>query len=80
MSIKKEVEFPGMFMKNSWNFHGFRFLTLEIPSTRGDTQFSRICRGESLFSKSKMTNPKIPGVFQKSIYRGQNKGKHFDQT
>ena len=79
LSIKKEVQFPVVFMKNSWNIHGSWFLTLEIPSTRVFTQFWRICRGKSLFFKSKVTNPKILGVFfQKSIYRGQKKGKSFD--
>ena len=48
----KEVEFQGVFMKNSWNFHGSWFLTLEFPATRAVTQFCRICRDESLFSKS----------------------------
>ena len=48
-SIKKEVEFPGVFEeKLMWNFHGSWFLILEFP--RGVTQFCWISRGESLFS------------------------------
>ena len=52
-SIKKEVEFPGVFTKNSCgNFHctftGPWCLILEFP--RGVKQFCRISRSESLFS------------------------------
>ena len=46
-SIKKEVGFPGVFKKNSGNFHGSWFLTLKFP--RSVTQFCRIFRDESLF-------------------------------
>ena len=65
-SIKKEVEFPGMFIKNSWNFYGLWFLTLEFLPIRGVTPFCRIRTGESLFSKCKVTNLKIPGFFIKN--------------
>ena len=35
-SIKKELEFPRVFMENSWNFHGSWFLTFEfLPTTVG---------------------------------------------
>ena len=40
--IKKIVKFPLMVL----------FSTLEFPPTRSVTQFCRVCRGESLFSRS----------------------------
>ena len=48
-SVKIEMEFQSVFTKNSWNFHGSWFLTLEFP--RGVTQYCRI-------SKDKVTNVK----------------------
>ena len=50
-SIKIDVEFLEVLMKNSWNFHGSLVLKLEFPPPRGVTQFCRIRSGESLFSK-----------------------------
>ena len=46
-SIKKEVEFPGVYKKKSCNFYGSLILTLEFP--RGVAQFCKISRSESLF-------------------------------
>ena len=74
---KEHVKRLRMFMKNLWNFHWCWFLTLAFPPGRGFTQFYRICRGGSLFSKSKLTNLNNSGFFQKSSYRGWNKGKTF---
>ena len=64
-SIKKEVEFLKVFTKNSCGISISRswFLALEF-SPRGFTQFSRIPRGESLFSKVKVTNIKIAVGFK----------------
>ena len=45
-------------MKNSRNFHGSCFLTLKFSPP-----VCRICRVESFFSKSKVTNLKISGGF-----------------
>ena len=54
-SIKKEVDFLGMIRKNSCVFsNGLEFLVLEFP--RGVGQIFGISRGESLFSKGKVTN------------------------
>ena len=51
-SIKEEVEFPGVFEKNSFEtsmgLFFFYLVILEFP--RGVTQFGRISWGESLFS------------------------------
>ena len=49
-SIKIDVEFLEVLMKNLWNFHGSLVLKLEFPPPRGVTQFCRIRSGESLFS------------------------------
>ena len=44
-SIKKEVEFPGMFKKRSYGISMGLGLTLEFPM--GVSQFCRIFKGES---------------------------------
>ena len=41
-----------------WKWHWYRFLTLEFPPS-SVTQFCRISRGDSLFSKDKVTNLKV---------------------
>ena len=65
--LKKEhVEIPGVIMKNLWNFYWSWFLTLESSAAKGITQFCRIRRGESLFSKSRVTYLKIQGFFSEN--------------
>ena len=52
---KKEVHFPGMIKKQLCRFFiDLGFLVLEF--LKGVAQFCRISRGESLFSKDKVTN------------------------
>ena len=46
-SIKKELEFPGVFMQNSWNFHGSWFLTLEFLPTRVGFLLGQDSQGKS---------------------------------
>ena len=53
--MKKEVNFLGVIKKKLCGFSiGLRFLVLEFP--RGVAQICGISRGESLFSKDKVTN------------------------
>ena len=62
--LKKEVDFLGVIKKKSCAFSiGLGFLVLEFP--RGVAQICGIFRGESLFSKVKVTNIEIPRVFSK---------------
>ena len=67
-SIKKEDDFIGVIKKKSCRFSiGPRFLVLEFP--RGVAQICGISKGESLFSKGKVTNIYIcQAFFQKFIY------------
>ena len=54
-SIKKEVDFLGVIKKKSCGFSiGLRFMMLGFPL--GVAQIYGISRGESLFSKGKVTN------------------------
>ena len=85
-SIKKEVEFPEVFMKNLRNFHESFFLTVEFFPTRVSNNFIELAGVKACFLKSKVPNLIIFFFFffffffEKSIYRGQNKGKFFDRT
>ena len=78
-AIKKYVEFPGVFKKNSSGIchvhDGSWFLTLEFPRQGVSvTQFYRISRGEIFFSQEflrvKSTNLKFQGEFSKKKYSG----------
>ena len=54
-SFKKEVDFLGVIKKKLCGFSiVFRFSILEFP--RGVAQICGISRGETLFSKGKVTN------------------------
>ena len=61
-SIKKEVDFIGVIKKKSCGISiGLRFLALKL--SRGVAQICGIFRGESLFSKSKVTDILVSRVF-----------------
>ena len=80
-SIKKEVELPEVFMKNLRNFHESFFLTVEFFPTRVSNNFIELAGVKACFLKSKVANLIIFFFFlEKSIYKGQNKGKFFDRT
>ena len=66
-SIKKEEDFIGVIKKKSCGFSiGPRFLVLEFP--RGVAQICGISKGESLFSKGKVTNIYIY-IYAKAFFR-----------
>ena len=66
--VKKEVEFPGVLIKNSWGISmGLRFWPW-IFCQRSVTQFWRIRKGESLFSMGKGTNLNILVGFFRKVY------------
>ena len=73
----EDIDILCILKKNLWNFHGSWFLTLEFPPRRGVTEFFRICIGESLFSKRKVTNIKIPRFSFRKVYTGIKIREHF---
>ena len=67
--IKKEVEFPGLFMKKSCEFPWPWVLFFDLTSTRCHTILQNFQKSKLFgISKVKVRNLKIPGGFFGKVY------------
>ena len=79
-SIKKEVEFPEVFMKNLRNFHESFFLTVEFFPTRVSNNFIELAGVKACFLKSKVANLIIFFFFfffLRKVYTGVKTRENF---